>query len=164
MKKSLKLVLAALSLVAMFALAACGNGYDKNGIPTDLKKSYTGSSKVPSYFGFPNNGSTLVFNMKAKTLTIKTDDESEKFNIKTIPEKKLTIKNKGAFKSWKSKVEGKKYFFIETTFEYQKVSPKSDQDYLLLVILDNGGKNIRVVEFNQDDSSDGWYDFSGEAD
>ncbi|MFC2401375.1 MAG: lipoprotein [Streptococcus sobrinus] len=171
MKRAFKVLLAVLSVVAIFTLAACGNksksagsGYDKNGIPTELKKSYTGSSKVTSYFGFPRNGSTLVFDMKAKKLTIKTDDENQKFNLKVIPEKKLNTKNRGAFKSWKPKVEGKKYFFIETTFQNQEISPRSSQSYLLLVILDNSGKNIRVVEFNQNESSDSWYDFSGEAD
>ena len=142
---------------AVLGLAACSSK-DANGIPNVLQDKYTGYSTNPgSSLAFSEGGSTISFNKKNNTITNETEDESIKFTV--IPEDKLNSYNKGVLNKHKAELYGKDYFLFTDSEKYQ------DGSYVYAAILTDGGKTIRIFEFENTGTADDYlYDFTGQAD
>lgn len=176
MKRALKILLAVLSVAALFTLVACGNksntggtGYDKNGIPVELKKSYTGSASGYGYDGnmYRSGGDTLTFNITQQTIT---NSDKEKRYFKVLTEKNLGNSKSfpealSTFKRHKSELKGKKYFLFTSVTEARKDkldANAKDPSEIYCVVLSDGGKSIRIFQL-ETGNQDEYYNFTGEA-
>ncbi|MHA2628166.1 hypothetical protein [Streptococcus agalactiae] len=168
MMKSRKVVGLFMVLLASILLVACGQK-TKDGVPTILQDKYSGYSNVNAQWEsgtFSDGGSELVFDTKKQTITnLAYNDGKYPTYYQVLPEDKLSSKNKGILAKHKSELEGKDYFIIHPVDEkYVKEEPTDDNDLLYGIVLSDGGKTIRIFEFEWAGSNaTAYYDFTGQA-
>ncbi|WP_284120284.1 hypothetical protein [Streptococcus canis] len=169
MAKARKLIGLFTILLASILLVACGQKTTKDGVPTILQDKYSGYSNVNSQWEsgtFSDGGSELVFDTKKQTITnLSYNDGKYPTYYQVVPEDKLSSKNKGILAKHKSELEGKDYFIIHPVDEkYVKEEPTDDNDLLYGIVLSDGGKTIRIFEFEWAGSdATAYYDFTGQA-
>ncbi|MGT2930183.1 amino acid transporter [Streptococcus dentasini] len=167
MKKSLKLLLVALSLVTVLTLAACSK-YTKEGIPKDLKESYSGTTEGIGYttsaFNDDSGKDTLKFNTKKHIIT---NSDGERIYFKVITEKDLSkidnVKNyKKVYNSHKSDYEGKTHFLIKA--DPHKEDLKNDRAGIEVycIVLSDNGKSMHLFQLENDAQYE-YFDFKGTA-
>lgn len=166
MKKASKLFLGLGIALTLIVLTACGHGYDKNGIPTELKKSYTGSTDIEDYdANIPSGGSTLIFNVKSHTIKVKTDDETKTVYFKVLSKKNMTRDTKGKLNKVKSKLERDKYFIMVLANSKSDLTQKiKSQSFPIFVSVSDSGKKIHMFEYNDGYTRSEYFDYSGESD
>lgn len=166
MKKASKLFLGLGIALTLMVLTACGNGYDENGIPTELKKSYTGSTDIEDYdANIPSGGSTLTFNTNSHTIKVKTDDETKTVYFKVLSKKDMTKDTKGKLNKVKSKLEGNKYFVMVLTARKSDLTQKAkSQSFPIFVSVSDRGNKIYMFEYNDGYTRSEYFDYSGESD
>lgn len=154
MKKLLSIVMLAF---AVTGLAACSSK-DANGIPNKLQDKYTGYSENPGdNSAFSEGGSTLIFDKKNRVIKNKSEDKKTEYTV--VPEDSLNPEDKGAFNKHKSEY-GKDYFIITTYKKYKK----GDFNYVYVVSLSNGGKEIKIDELENGVAADDYlFHFAGKA-
>lgn len=146
--------------LALLTLAACGQKSTEEIIKTELKDSYTGYSKVSGYDGliFAGGGQEIVFDKKNHKL--KSGDEEVYYEV--VPEDKLPKSMKGILTSHESELKGKDYFIINVGNHKDDIWGKLG-DQLYCVVLTDGGKSIRIFEFETGYTTDGYFDFTGKS-
>ncbi|EIQ82737.1 hypothetical protein SCQ32_06755 [Streptococcus canis] len=151
-------------LLASILLVACGQKTTKDGVPTILQDKYSGYSNVDGYYGpFVKGGSELAFDKKKNTI-VNLSDENGKYiyYYQVVPEDKLSSEDKGILAKHKKELEGKDYFIIKVDSNKEVVKKPGGIHYG--VVLTDGGKAIRIFEFEWEGySSDLYYNFNGEA-
>ncbi|MGT2935942.1 hypothetical protein ACVR0P_08865 [Streptococcus castoreus] len=173
MAKARKLMGLFTILLASILLVACGQKTTKDGVPTILQDKYSGYSKVSGSYRsdiFSEGGSELIFNKKKQTITNTSyissyGDKGVTYYYQVVPENKLTSEEKGILTKHKSELEGKDYFLIRTTDDKEYASKLVDDTSGLTygVVLSDGGKAIRIFEFESSGAADVYYDFSGQT-
>lgn len=157
MKKWLSLVTLGLALIL---LAACGQKSVEDIIKTELKDSYVGYSEVSGYDSliFTGGGQEIIFDKINHKL--KSGDEEVYYEV--VPEDKLPKSMKGILTSHESELKGKHYFVINVGYHKDDIWGKLG-DQLYAVVLKEGGKEIRIFEFETGYTTDGYFDFTGQA-
>ena len=152
-----KLLSIAVLAFAVIGLAACSSK-DANGIPNKLQDKYTGYSENPGdTLAFSEDGSTLIFDKKNNIIKNKTQGEQTSFMV--VPEDSLKSEDKGAFNKHKSEY-GNDYFIITTYKKYKK----GEFNFVYVVSLSDGGKEIKIDELENSATDDGYlYHFKGKA-
>lgn len=157
-------------LLASILLVACGQKTTKDGVPTILQDKYSGYSKVygADSLLFTEGGSSLIFDKENKTVT---NQNGEKRYFTVISESSLSEESKGVLTKHKSELEDKEYFLINISSgseeSRKKTSSKTSNQKikpygLYCVVLTDGGKTIRIFEF-ESGTADAYYDFTGQA-
>lgn len=146
--------------LALITLVACGQKSPEEIVKTELKDSYTGYSEVSGYDSlvFTGGGQEIVFDKKNHKL--KSGDEEVYYEV--VPEDKLSKSMQGILTSHESELKGKNYFIINVDSHKEHIWGKLG-DQLYCVILTDGGKSIRIFEFETGYTDDGYYDFSGKS-
>lgn len=146
--------------LALILLAACGQKSAEDIIKTELKDSYVGYSEVSGYDSliFTGGGQEIVFDKINHKL--KSGDEEVYYEV--VPEDKLPKSMKGTLTSHESELKGKHYFIINVGHHKDDIWGKLG-DQLYTVILEEGGKEIRIFEFETGYTTDGYFDFTGQA-
>lgn len=157
MKKWLGLVTLGLALIL---LAACGQKSAEDIIKTELQDSYVGYSEVSGYDSliFTGGGQEIVFDKINHKL--KSGDEEVYYEV--VPEDKLPKSMKGILTSHESELKGEHYFIINVGYHKDDIWGKLG-DQLYTVVLEDGGKEIRIFEFETGYTTDGYFDFTGQA-
>lgn len=147
--------------LALMTLAACGQKSTESIIKNELKDSYTGYSENPGYDSllFSDGGQEIIFDKSNHKL--KSGDEEAYYEV--VPEDELTKNMKGILNSHENDLAGKDYFIINVGYQKDSIWGKFG-DQLYCVVLTDGGKKIRIFEFETGYTDDGYYDFSGTAD
>lgn len=141
-------------------LVACGQKSAEEMIKTELKDSYTGSSKVSAYDGlvFTEGGQELVFDKNNHSIK---NGEKEMY-YKIVSEESLPTEPKVALKDLEPELKGTDNFTIAISY---KKGNLSNSDSFYQIALTEGGKKIRIIELRRDYAAEGgYYDFSGDAD
>lgn len=146
--------------IALIALAACGKKSTEDIIKTELKDSYTGHSELPGYDSliFTGGSQKIVFDKKNHKL--KSGDEEVYYEV--VPEDKLPKSMKGVLTDHESELKGKHYFIINVGYHKDDIWGKVG-DQLYFVVLTDGGKSIRISEFETGYTTDGYFNFKGKA-
>ncbi|HEM3615207.1 TPA: hypothetical protein U1C34_001857 [Streptococcus suis] len=156
-------------LLASMLLVACGQKTTKDGVPSILQDKYSGYSNVDGYKSgvFSEGGSELVFDKEKHTIVnLSNNDGKNIYYYQVIPEDKLSSENKGILAKHKEELQGKDYFIIWIANDEKDIKKEAVDDGLILygVVLSDGGKSIRIFEFEwQGGSSDLYYNFTGQA-
>lgn len=147
--------------LVVFILAACGAKSPEDLEKNVLKDSYTGYSEVYGYDSliFTEKGSTLVFDKKNHKIV--NGDKAYFYEI--VPEDELKSPMKGILTKHSDELKNKDYFIINVSYNKDNIWGKTG-DQLYCVVLENGGKDIRIFEFETGYTADGYYDFIGKAD
>ncbi|AWN21442.1 hypothetical protein [Streptococcus sobrinus] len=168
MKRAFKVLLAVLSVAAIFTLAACGHKHTKEGLSTDLKSSYTGITKgigyTSSVFNDDSGKDTLKFDTKKHTIT---NSSGESIYFKVITEKDFSkVENftniQKVFNKHKSELKGKDYFLIKTDTFKKDLRNDADAAEVYCIVLTNGGEKMHMFQLEAD-TQDEWFDFNGTA-
>lgn len=157
LKRFVSLLMVGLALVV---LVACGQKSTEDIIKTELKDSYTGYSELSGYDSliFTGGGQEIVFDKKNHKL--KSGDEEVYYEV--VPEDKLPKSMKGILTSHESELKGEHYFIINVGYQKDSIWGKLG-DQLYGVVLKDGGKEIRIFEFETGYTSDGYFNFTGKA-
>ncbi|MFM0600161.1 hypothetical protein P7J18_08240 [Streptococcus suis] len=146
--------------IALVVLAACGQKTSEDIVKTELKDGYVGYSSFPGYDSliFTGGGQEIVFDKKNHKL--KSGDEEVYYEV--VPEDKLSSSMKGILASHESELKGEHYFVINVGYHEDDIWGKLG-DQLYCVVLSEEGQSIRIFEFETGYTSDGYFDFTGEA-
>ncbi|MBF0699497.1 hypothetical protein [Streptococcus danieliae] len=150
--------------LVIFFLAACGAKSPEDLEKNVLKDSYTGYSQESGYEGldFRAGGDTLTFD-KSKKLIKNSHGEEIKYGV--VPDdqvKKIPSKYRGALVDLEKELKETDNFTIAVGDSAD--TPEKAGAYYQ-VALQNGGKNIRVIELRRGYKyENAYYDFSGVAD
>lgn len=166
MAKARKLMGLFTVLLASMLLVACGQKTTKDGVQTILQDKYSGYSKVYGTDGpFSEGGSELAFDKKKNTIVnLSSDDGKNVYYYQVVPEDKLTSEEKGILSKHRSELENNEYFLMKVDNNKSSL-PKIVNEKLGViygVILSDGGKSIRIFEF-ESGAADAYYDFTGQA-
>lgn len=156
MKRMVKMLLVACTFLF---LTACGAQVNENGVPTQLKEKYVGTSKDFGYYPpFHNEGGhELNFDLEKMEIT---DGQAGKIYFKVIPEDKLPSEAKGSLLNYKEDMKGKTSFSIAVSYHKEDVEDENFFGGFHQIILSDGGKSIRVIELDEGGQK-GYYDFIG---
>ena len=146
--------------LALVFLTACGPKSAEDIIKTELKDSYTGYSDNPGYDSliFSGGGQEIQFDKSNHKII---SGEEEVF-YEVVPEEKLSTTMKGLLTSHESELSNKDYFIINVGYNEDDIWGKVG-DQLYCVVLTDGGTSIRIFEFETGYTTDGYFDFAGQA-
>ncbi|HEL0617630.1 TPA: hypothetical protein TUV11_000907 [Streptococcus equi subsp. zooepidemicus] len=148
--------------LALITLAACGKKSPEDIIKTELKDSYVGSSWNSGY-DISNDVKEIVFDKKNHKLQLLGDkSENQEVYYEVVSDRKIPKSMKVILDSHKSELSKKDYFIINVGYHKDDIWGKLG-DQLYCVVLTDGGKSIRIFEFETGYTTDGYFDFSGKA-
>lgn len=156
-----KLLAVLVLTVTAFTLVACKPKTPEDLVKNVLKDSYTGYSDHSGYDQsiFSKGGSNLIFDKTEHTIS----NGDDTYFYEVVPEENLPTSAKGIFTQYDEELKGKDYFLINVSYNQDDIWGKLG-DQLYCIVLTEGGKQIRIFEFETGYSADGYYDFSGVAD
>ncbi|MVX58380.1 hypothetical protein E5983_01770 [Streptococcus danieliae] len=147
--------------LVIFFLAACGAKSPEDLEKNVLKDSYTGYSQESGYQGrkFIAGGDTLTFDKSQKLIKNSHGEEIKYAVVSDDQAKKIPSKYRGALVDLEEELKETDNFTIAVGDNPEKASAYYQ------VALQNGGKNIRIIELLRGYKyENAYYDFSGVAD